>query len=215
MQETRQHILQILKERGHATVEELVEGLQARKGQITAVTVRHHLGVLQEDGLISEPELRHRAGRGRPQYMYALTEKAHEQFPNNYQRLVAAMLQQMRVQLPAPGINVILEGVADSMASNAYIPDAPMPEKLDAIVVYLNTLGYSASWGQETDGYVLHTRNCPYHTLSETGESLCEMDMRMIAGLLGTVPRRISRVSEGDATCSYRVPITKAIQKAE
>ena len=84
MQETRRQILDILKAAGEATVDEIVEALHERRGKdITAVTVRHHLIRLQEDQLIAAPQLRHRNTPGRPQHIYALTEKATAQFPNN------------------------------------------------------------------------------------------------------------------------------------
>ena len=92
MQQTRRHILDILKAQGEATVDEIVEALQTRRGkQITAVTVRHHLTRLQEENLITAPQMRHRSTPGRPQHVYSLTQKAVAQFPNNYQQLASGL----------------------------------------------------------------------------------------------------------------------------
>ncbi|MBZ0289586.1 MAG: helix-turn-helix domain-containing protein [Anaerolineae bacterium] len=102
MQRTRRHILNILHERGEATVDEIVTELQNVRGKdITAVTVRHHLTKLQEDGLITSPQMRHRSTPGRPQHVYALTDRALGQFPSNYQRLAASLLQGMRQHFAA------------------------------------------------------------------------------------------------------------------
>ncbi len=58
MQETRQRILEIIKMRGQATVNELTRELG-----LTAVTIRHHLDVLHRAGLIGPPQiLRNRPG---------------------------------------------------------------------------------------------------------------------------------------------------------
>lgn len=206
MQETRRFILDILRRRAHATVDEIVDELQHRRGSITAVTVRHHLMRLQEEGLITSPELKRRSSPGRPQYVYALTEKAKELFPNNYQRLAAGLIAQLQKQFPPDSVNVILEGVADTMAHEAYVPDVPMDERLDAVVDYLNQNGYEATWEVSDGGYLLVTSNCPYHGLSEQGGALCQMDMRLISSLLGIVPRRVTHVHEGDANCSYLIP---------
>lgn len=207
MQETRRFILEILREHGQATVDDIVAELHNRRGKITAVTVRHHLIQLQKKDLITTPELRKRATPGRPQYMYALTEKAKELFPNNYQRLTAALLEQLKAHLPPDGVNVIMEGVANHMADAANIPPLPFQKRLAMVVEYLNDNGYVASWEATTDGYMLHTLNCPYHHLNETPNSpLCDMDMRLISILLGVVPRRFSHLSTGDTSCSYFVP---------
>lgn len=209
MQETRRYILDILRARGQATVDDIVEDLQKRRGKITAVTVRHHLTRLQEEELITSPELRRRATPGRPQHMYSLTEKAKDYFPNNYQRLAAKLLDQLQRQLPPEGVNVIMEGVAATMAEEAQIPDLSLRERLDAVVNYLNDQGYEANWTSTDKGFVLHTGNCPYEQINANmnHHTLCGMDMRLIASLLGVVPRRIASVAEGDQTCSYFIPV--------
>lgn len=206
MQETRRVILEILRRRQQATVDEIVEELQKSRGNITAVTVRHHLKLLQAEALITAPELRRRSAPGRPQYVYALTEKAHEHFPQNYQRLAEGLLGQLQKHLPPAGVNVILEGVADQMAGDAQIPEGCLTDRLDAVVGYLTERGYEAYWETGQDGYILYTSNCPYHNISGSNEMLCEMDLRLISSLLSVVPRRISHVHAGDATCSYLIP---------
>lgn len=207
MQETRQYILEILKKRGQATVDDIVLDLkQRRREAITAVTVRHHLTRLQEDGLITTPQLLHRNKPGRPQYVYELTDKAEAHFPSNYHHLVQNLLEQLRSTLPPGGINVIFEGVADRMAQEAHIPDTPTEQRLDLVVEFLNEQGYNATWETCQDGYILHTANCPYHQLAEEDHTLCEMDMRLVASLMGTVPRRLAHVASGDLTCSYLIP---------
>jgi predicted ArsR family transcriptional regulator len=207
MQETRRHILDILRVHGQATVDDIVDELQKRRGKITAVTVRHHLTRLQEEDLITSPELRRRTTPGRPQHTYALTEKARSVFPNNYQRLATKLVEQLSQQLSADGVNVIIEGVALCMAGEAAIPDVPVRERMDVVVEYLNEHGYDARWENGDHGFVLHTYNCPYEQIAQAGNhSLCNMDMRLIASLLGVVPRRLARMADGDSACSYWIP---------
>jgi len=205
MQETRRFILEILRERGQATVDDIVSELQKRRGAITPVTVRHHLMRLQEDELVTSPDLRRRTSPGRPQHIYSLTEKAADYFPNNYRHLATTLLEQLRKHLPPEGVNVILEGVADGMASDAQIPALPVGERLKAVVEYLTEQGYDAHWEKCSEGYLLHTSNCPYHHIAGTTEALCDMDMRLVSTLLGTIPRRVGWAAEGDSCCSYMI----------
>lgn len=207
MQETRRLILEILRQHGQATVDALVQALVLKRGSITSVTVRHHLAILQEQGYITVPEIQRRSTRGRPQHVYMLTQRAYELMPNNYQQLAGALLQQLQAHLPAEGVNVILEGVADSMIEAAGIPDLPLEQRMQQVIDYLNQHGYSASWEFVPDGVVLHTFNCPYHALAVEGDAICAMDMRLIASLVGAVPRRLSHMVEGGKTCSYFIPI--------
>lgn len=207
MQETRQYILDILRVKKQATVDELVGDLEKRRGtSITAVTVRHHLNELLKEQLITTAELKHRDSPGRPQHVYVLTEAAIEHFPSNYQPLVTHLLEQLTNTLPNNQINVVFEGVADRMAADADVPFLSLVERLNYVVNYLNEHGYNANWEQGIDGFILNTANCPYHHLSEGNRTLCEMDMRLVSSLLGIVPRLVSRISDGDAACSYFIP---------
>jgi predicted ArsR family transcriptional regulator len=208
MQETRQYILDILREQKEATVDDIVTELLKRRGTITAVTVRHHLTRLQEDNLITTPQLRHRSAPGRPQYIYALTEEAQEHFPSNYQLLASHLVEHLGELLPSKEINVIFEGVANRMAEEAHVPDAPFPERLNAAIDYLNQHGYNAHWEKISEGYILQTNNCPYHHIAKSNQTLCDMDMRLVASLLGVVPRLLGRMSDGDASCAYMIPET-------
>lgn len=207
MQETRQHILEILKERKEATVDDIVLELRSRRGDITAVTVRHHLTKLQQSELVTAPRFRHKNTPGRPQHVYSITEKALNHFPNNYQKLAESLLEQIQQHVPPQGINVILEGVAETIASDiSDLSSLPMEKRLKEAVNLLNNRGYNARWEQCDGGWILHTANCPYHELAQKNEGLCHMDMRLISKLIGIVPRQMTYISKGEPTCSYFIP---------
>ncbi|HVO70251.1 MAG TPA: ArsR family transcriptional regulator [Aggregatilineaceae bacterium] len=205
MQQTRRHILEILKERHEATIDEIVEALSARIGKITAVTVRHHLEILRGDGLVAAPAVRRRSAPGRPQYVYTLTERAADQFPNNYQGLAAGLLEQLRDQLPTTKVTQILEGVADKMADQAMMPDAPLEIRLDHAVAYLNTHGYTASWQHNGEGHVLAVTNCPYEQVSCSNPELCTMDKKLMDKLVGLPTQRIAWQQEDSEICTFLI----------
>ena len=208
MQKTRQQILDVLNRQGASTVSEIAGALKKRRGDdITAVTVRHHLNLLQKQDLVTTSETRRQDRPGRPQHVYVLTEDAHQHFPSNYPQLASGIIEQLKAKLQPEQVNVIFEGLADDMAAEAHIPNTSLPERLDMAVGYLSDQGYAASWETSDEGYMLHTSNCPYHQIAQDDdETLCKMDMRLISSLIGIVPRRVSRVACGDATCSYLFP---------
>ncbi len=210
IQETRQHILEILKAAGESTVDEIVESLHARTDKrVTAATVRHHLDVLRMNGLVEAPSVRRRDTPGRPQYVYHLTDKALDLFPTNYAGLARVLLDQMKRRLPGNEVNVIIEGAADQMAANAMIPSVPLEERLDHVVDFLNSQGYQASWEKAEnggDGYMLRTYNCPFENLAGTHTDVCDLDMHLMANLLGVVPRRVGQITTGERSCEYFIP---------
>jgi len=203
MQKTRQKIIEYLREHQAATVDELSDALD----HLTAVTVRHHLDVLQEDGLVDSPHVQHRSTPGRPKYVYQLTDKAYQLFPRNLTTLTNSMLDELKQSLPNEQVNVIFDGVADRMASGLEAGPAnePFERRLDRVVDHLIDHGYEATWEKSEAGYMLHTTNCPYHGVADDNDDLCGIDMRYISKLLGRVPRRTLHMQDGDATCSYLI----------
>ncbi|NDJ85681.1 MAG: ArsR family transcriptional regulator [Chloroflexi bacterium] len=219
IQETRGHILEILKVNGESTVDEIVEALHRRtEKRVTAATVRHHLDVLRMDGLVEAPAVRRRDRPGRPQYVYHLTDKALDLFPTNYAGLAHSLLDQMHQHLSPQDVNVIIEGAAQQMASSAHIPNVAMEERLQYVVDYLTEQGYQAHWeaAEDREGFVLRTSNCPYEKLVGSHQGVCDLDMHLVANLLGVVPRRIGRIAEGGKSCDYFVPqVTEAVSSLE
>ncbi len=205
MQQTRRHILEILKERKEATIDEIVAALSERIGKITAVTVRHHLEILRGDGLVAAPAVRRRSAPGRPQYVYTLTERAADHFPNNYQGLASGLLTQMKTQLPPIQVNQILEGVAGSMIEGAMVPEGPLEVRLEHAVTFLNNNGYTAHWRYTEQGHMLSVTNCPYEQVSCNNAELCKMDEKLVRGLLGITPKRLSSQNDGDESCTYLI----------
>ena len=212
MQETRRQILEILFNHGKATVDEIASNLrQLREDNITSVTVRHHLSRLQEDGLVSAPRMRHRTSPGRPRHIYELTSHGGSFFPNNYEQMTIQLVKKMNAQLSPSTANVIMEGIADDMAVEADIPQGNLQERLEAVVLFLNSKGYDAKWETNPAGFVLSTRTCPYHHVAQESESLCKLDMRLISKMLGIVPRLQSQISQGDDNCAFFIPHNDAV----
>ncbi len=203
MQKTRQKIIEYLREYGAATVDDLSRAL----GDLTAVTVRHHLDVLRSEGLVAPPEVRHRNAPGRPRYVYSLTEKAEALFPKNLSTFTSTMIETIKATLPPEQVDVILRGVATRMASE--LEPGPAGEsfqaRLERVVEHLSAHGYEANWERHNNGYMIHTCNCPYSGVAETHDDLCTVDTLYIERLLGVAPRRVTHVLEGDTTCSYLV----------
>ena len=202
MQEKRRRILDILKEKGSATIRKLSGELK-----VTGVTVRHHLNKLRERGLVSEPRVLHGDSPGRPQFEYRLTPKANEYFPNGLISLSNHLLHEIKAQNDSSKVRSILSGVARRSIADApkRRADNSFEEHVNLVVDYLTDKGYLASWERQPEGIILHTSNCPYEGLVDINPEICQMDYEMITSLLGTSPQRVCHLSEGDDSCSYMI----------
>lgn len=201
MQSTRQLILNYLKEHGQATVDELAKTLK-----LTTVTVRHHLDILRGEELVAEPVVQRRGGRGRPNYLFGLTTKSAEHFPKNYQSLATHLVSELKTT-DRRMVNVIFEGVARRLAAEAppVRPHEGLATRLNRAVAFLNERGYVAQWDKSSEGYRLHTSNCPYAMLSGEHTELCLMDATLMSQLIGAPVECAGRQVEGAAHCVYWV----------
>ncbi|MGQ9467914.1 MAG: helix-turn-helix transcriptional regulator [Anaerolineae bacterium] len=201
MQETRQRILEIIKMRGQATVNELTRELG-----LTAVTIRHHLDVLYRDGLIGPPQVLRKAGPGRPQHIYRLAGEAEELFPKKYDRLTDALLEELEARMSSEELDAIIKGVAERMASQVSA-EGDLGARLGALMEFLNGLGYLATAQEEEGGYRIVVANCPYERVARRHALPCKVDSRLIALVTGVEPERVQQIATGSERCVYRLAL--------
>lgn len=201
MQETRQRILEIIKMRGQATVNELTRELG-----LTAVTIRHHLDVLYRDGLIGPPQILRKAGPGRPQHIYRLAGEAEALFPKKYDRLTDALLEELEARMSPEELDAIIQGVAERMASQVSA-EGDLGTRLGALMEFLNGLGYLATVQAEEGGYRIVVANCPYERVARCHVLPCKADIRLIALVTGVEPERVQQIATGDERCIYRLTL--------
>jgi predicted ArsR family transcriptional regulator len=203
MHPTRQRIIEFLKEREEATVEEL-----AAEVKMTPMAVRYHLNVLQADSLISAPAVRHQSGPGRPQQVYRLTEAADNLFPEDYYSLTNYLLDELNSQLDKQDLAEIFRNIARRLASEAPLPpdNQTFEERLDAVIAFLTKKGFVVDWEAEGDSYKIHTHSCPYRQVVKDYREICSLDRQVISTMLNISPTRIACFAVGDEHCTYQVP---------
>lgn len=203
MQPVRQHILEILKTRGQATVTQL-----GRELGIVPVSVRHHLEILQAESLIRASGVQRQGHVGRPKRVYELTEKANQYFPDNFRGLTRGLLNELKETMPRKQIINLLERATEQsvaeMASD-WDADLPIEDRLGKVACCLSKMGYLACWERVDGSYFVHTLNCPYAGMAEEHGELCEMDLALVQRLTGDQAKRVARVVDGHHRCSYLV----------
>jgi predicted ArsR family transcriptional regulator len=202
MQATRERILNILKERGHATVKELSGTLD-----LTTVTIRHHLDTLRREKLVAAPTVRHCKAPGRPQHVYTLTEEASDFFPKRYERLIDLLLVEVRNCLSQSDVEKMMACIGKRIAETAVIPpDASFQERVAITVDFLEERGYMAHWVKEQNGdYRIHIANCPYESVAQRHQEVCKIDHTLLTELLGPALMDIRRLPESPRHCTYLI----------
>ncbi len=200
MQETRQQILTTLRERGPATVDELAGAVG-----LTPITIRHHISILQGEGYITSQQVRRKVGR--PHYVYSLTDKAADLFPQSYHLLTERLLDELKATVGQEGMESLLQRLADRLAANIspQVTAAGLEERLEQAARILVAEGFLARWQKTPDGYVFHELNCPYRRVIQHHPEVCAMDQRFLSSVLGISVEKIDCIVTGGERCTYRV----------
>lgn len=202
MQSTRQEILEILKEERQATVEDLAERLE-----LTPMTIRHHLNVLQAQNLVVASKVRRSKKVGRPRLVYTLTDAADDLFPQSYGELARHLVSEVKETVGEEEVEAIFRRVADRVARGAppTFEGQTFEARLDQVVDFMEDQGFISRWEKTDEGYVLTNINCPYRSISREHDEVCIMDTEILTKLLNVVPQRQSSMRLGDASCSFLV----------
>ncbi len=199
MQSTRQEILEILKEERQATVEDLAQRLE-----LTPMTIRHHLNVLQAQNLVVASKVRRSQKVGRPRLVYTLTESAEELFPQSYGELARHLVTEVKETVGEEETRAIFERIADRIVNEA--PPATegqsFEDRMKQVTDFLEDLGFILRWEKTDEGYIFANINCPYRQVAAEHSEVCAMDTLLLNGLLGVEPKRLTSLRTGDNSCS-------------
>jgi predicted ArsR family transcriptional regulator len=200
MQSTRQEILEILKEEGQATVEDLAQQLE-----LTPMTIRHHLNVLQAQNLVMTSKVRRLQTVGRPRLVYTLTDAADELFPQNYGNLARLIVGEVKETVGVEQTEAILRRVAKRLSEE--VPplraDQTFGERVAQVADFMEEQGFLTRWEETDEGYVVTNVNCPYRQVTSEHGEVCIMDTELLSRLLGVEPKRLSDRREDDSPCSF------------
>jgi predicted ArsR family transcriptional regulator len=201
---TREIILETIMRSTEATVDEL-----AGEADVSPVTVRHHLNSLQADGLLETRSVRRKVGR--PYYIYRLSDKGHELFPQRYVRLSSMLLDELKERFPAETVADLFNNVVERLVAEhrASFEGRSFEERLDCLITLLEQEGFLASWELTEEGYQLTEYSCPYISVGQKHHEICSFDQHLMRTVLDTEITQHTCLLNGDSSCqfTFAVPV--------
>jgi predicted ArsR family transcriptional regulator len=192
---SRQRVLEYIRFRRVVGVAEL-----SRVLKMTPANARHHLSILQEQGLVRVVGQVPPDGKGRPAQLFSLSEQVDS---NNLERLSAAAIDELMAGLELPEREVVLGRLAMRLTNipamgegqRAYPPvdrisdlsksNRSLTQAITQTVQRLNELHYEARWEAHAQAPRLILGHCPYAAILEGHPELCRMDARLLELMSG------------------------------
>ena len=204
MSTTRDLILRTILSKQRCSIVDLAEA-----AGINPVSVRHHIGKLESEGLLLYED--ERQGVGRPRRVYYLTEAGLEKFPTRYLQLTMRLLDQVRDTLPPKVLEGLFaqmgQSLAEDMRSDYDLNGLSMEERLDLLQLMLEKEGFNVEWSRNEDSYTIKELNCPYHHVGQHHPEVCAIDRTVISSVLSVPATKINCILDGDSYCTYVVPL--------
>jgi predicted ArsR family transcriptional regulator len=199
-QTTRGKIVSELRRRGSASAADL-----AREFGLSPNAVRQQLMVLERDGLVAETSVRR--GPTKPTYEFSLTPEADGLFPQAYDRMLSAVLRELRDQFGPPGVKRIFDGLAERAVARARLNvTASEPEqKVAQLTEMLRKSGVVAEYSLIDGGYVLHEHNCPYSSAAKEHPEVCQVIHHVIDETLGGEHKQTESLAHGGRECRFEL----------
>ncbi len=200
MQKTRRQILDILKRKRTATLDEL-----AREIGLSAVTIRAHLSVLERDDLVTSEEVRGKIGR--PHFAYSLAEGAEEHFPAAYHMVADRFLEGFKAVTSPDQLGRLVEHVAARWAAEhaGRMNGKGIEERLVEAVRIRSEEGCMAEWERREGGYTIRQHNCPAFRIARPHPEVCLVELEYMRRMLGVPVEKDSSIRAGDQHCSFKV----------
>jgi predicted ArsR family transcriptional regulator len=199
---TRRRILNLLKENGELTADELAELLG-----ISAVAVRRHLMKLERDELVTYQEMQ-RGIMGRPSFVYQLGEAATSFFPRRYDELAITVLETIENLYGREAIDAVFRMRSEHIFEKyrPKINGKTLDVRLNQLTKLREADGYMSTWKMSEDGtFILREANCPIVHVAEGCGTACDYDLNLLTNLLQAKLVRKSHLASGDDACCYEV----------
>jgi len=208
MQTSKQQLIALLKRTGSVTVEEAAGALS-----VASMTARQHLVGLERDGIVQSEKVRR--AMGRPHYLYSLTAKGQEMFPQRYDLFASILLDEIGKLRSADleGLeenekrSLLIMRTTDQLAERySYnIEGRTLEQRVSAVSDVLHLIGGFAEWCITEDGFEIRDYNCCFARLVSEQQSDCQWHVRLLTRLLDWPVRHELTHSERTECCRYFV----------
>jgi predicted ArsR family transcriptional regulator len=194
MNSSRQTILDLLDNKRTATPLEIAQALH-----MTTANVRHHLAILEAEGVVEAIGEQTAGKRGRPARLFTLTSLTRQ---HNLDELANALLDELLDQKSPADQQVLIRQIARILADPGK-SSGKTSQRFFRAINRLNEMHYNAHWEAHAQAPFLIFRHCPYARILPTHPILCQMDAYLIQELLDEPAHLVERLATDNLGAIY------------
>ena len=200
---TRGKIVGALRERRSASAFDLAEQFG-----LSPNAIRQQLVILERDGLIAGRSVRR--GRTKPTVEYSLTAAAGRYFPQRYDKMLNAVLREIRTAGGDDAVKAVFERIGKRAADRigGVTADHPAEERLKKVVSALKASGVTAELQQTERGkMVLHEHSCPYAAVVAENPECCSAIHTILDRVAPGNAQQVESLATGGSECRFEINV--------
>jgi predicted ArsR family transcriptional regulator len=184
---------------GPATVQEICSSIG-----VTATAVRQRLVRLQRLDFVDRDLVR--ANRGRPHYVYRVSDKGLRQLGDNYGDLALILWREIRWIEDSTTRAAITSRIREALVERlGTFESGGILERLKQLNEALVRRGYDVELETAEGLPILRENNCPYQELAEEDRGICGLELEVFQQSLGTEVRLSQCCLDGHHCCEFEI----------
>ena len=200
---TRGKIVGALRERRSASAFDL-----AGQFGLSPNAIRQQLVILERDGLVAGRSVRR--GKTKPTVEYSLTTEAGRYFPQRYDKMLNAVLREIRTAGGDDAVKAVFDRIGKRSAEKIGTATAehPAEERLAAVVDALKASGVAAELRKSEDGtLVLHEHTCPYASVVAEHPEACSAIHTILDSVAPGKAQQVESLATGGTECRFEIHV--------
>ncbi len=199
-QTTRGKIVAELRRRRSASAADL-----ASLFGLSPNAVRQQLVVLERDGLVDEKSVRR--GPTKPTLEFSLTPDADRLFPQQYDKMLSAVLREVKDRYGSPGVEQIFNSIARRAVEKTKlkVTAGDAEGKVAQLTEVLRDGGVAAEYSLIEGGFMLTEHNCPYSGVVKEHPEVCSVIHQVLDETVGGAHTQVESLAHGGKSCKFEL----------
>jgi|SRR5947209_9797843 len=204
----RGKIVSALRERHSASAFDLAEQFG-----LSPNAIRQQLVLLERDGLIAGHSVRR--GKTKPTVEYVLTPDADRYFPQRYDKMLNAVLREIRVAGGDDAVKAVFQRIGKRSAERLTAGAETQPERqLGSLVESLKSAGVTAELRTSEPGKLtLHEHSCPYAAVVAENPEACSAIHTILDAVAPGKAAQVESLATGGAECRFEIDVNPAARE--
>jgi predicted ArsR family transcriptional regulator len=203
----RGKIVAALRERRSASAFDL-----ATQFGLSPNAIRQQLVLLERDGLIAGHSVRR--GKTKPTVEYSLTPDADRFFPQRYDKMLNAVLREIRVAGGADAVKAVFQRIGKRSAERLTAEQSQPEGQLISLVESLKSAGVTAELRTTDRGTMtLHEHSCPYASVVAENPEACSAIHTILDAVVPGKAEQVESLATGGNECRFEIEVDHAARK--